>query len=119
MDADLAAGVVDAAFEAFGTPRSRYVPPAGGGVEVTDIVVIRHRRSADRSRGGFALGRGGLETTDRPEALLVRDRDCQPLAGGTLVLPLKTGGEVSFRIGEDPVADDVWGHAWRCSVVKL
>lgn len=118
MDADIAAGVVDAAFEAFGTPGSRYVPPAGGGVEVTGIVVIRHRRSADRSRGGFALGRGGLETTDRPEALLVRDRDCQPLTGGTFVLPLG-GGEVSFRIGEDPIADDVWGYAWRCSVVKL
>lgn len=117
MDADMAAATVDAAFEAFGTPGSRYLPPSGPAVE--DIVVMRHRRVGDRSRGGFTLGRGGLETTDRPEAVIVRSRDCDPRAGGIFVLPLPSGGEARFRIGEDPVDDDVWGYALRCSVVKL
>lgn len=119
MDADIAAGVVDAAFEAFGTPGSSYVPPQGGGDPVTDIVVIRHRRIADRSRGGFALGRGGLETTDRPQAVIVRSRDCRPLTGGIFVLPRDGGGETRFLVGEDPVEDDVWGYALRCAVVAL
>lgn len=118
MDADIAASVVDDSFEAFGTKACRYVPPAGG-AEVNDIVLLRHRRAGDRARGGLTLGRGGFETTDRPEAILVRDRDCQPLAGGMFVLPVKGGGELRFRIGEDPVADDVWGIAWRCSVMSL
>lgn len=118
MDADIAASVVDDSFEAFGTKGCRYMPP-GGAAEVVDIVLIRHRRSSDRTRPRLTLGRGGFETTDRPEAIIVRDRDCQPLTGGVFTLPLASGSMLKFRIGEDPVADDVCGIAWRCSVTAL
>lgn len=117
MDAEYAASVIDDAFEAFGVRGCRYVPPEGG-TPVLDLVVLRHRRVGDRTRGGLMFARGGLETTDRPEALIVRSRDVQPQAGGVFVLP-KASGELRFRIGEDPVDDDVWGIALRCPAVKL
>ncbi len=115
MDAELAASVIDDAFEAFGTPGSRYEPPSGD--PILDIVVIRHRRIGDRTRGGFTLGRGGMETTDRPQAVVVRRRDVPtPAPGGVFVLPREGAPDVRLRVGEDPVEDDVNGLSLRCSV---
>lgn len=118
MDAELAESVIDDAFEGLGTAGCRYVGP--GGAPVTeDLVLIHHRRSGDRTRPGFTLGRGGLETTERPEAIIVRARDVpQPRMSGLFVLPLP-GGEAQFRIGEDPGHDDIAGLTWRCAVVRL
>jgi|GEM_PF-1768214 len=119
MDAELAASVIDDAFQAFGRQGCRYEAPAGGPV-TTDLVLIRHRRAADRQRSGMAFGRGGFETTDKPEALLVRRAQlAQPEVDGVFVMPTPGGGEQRFRIGEDPTEDDVNGIAWRCAVVAL
>jgi len=116
MDAELAESVIDDAFEALGTPDCRYQPP-GSGPAVLGIRLLRHRRAGERSRGGLMLGRGGLETTDRPQSIIVRASEVpQPLAQGVLTMPLKGGGERNFIIGEDPVEDDIHGLSWRCSV---
>lgn len=118
MDAELAASVIDDAFQALGTPGCRYEPPAGP--DVTDLILIRHRRSGDRTAGGLAFGRGEFTTTERPQAIVVRRSDVAlPLIGGVFVLPRAAGPEVRARIGEDPVEDDIHGFAWRCSVELL
>lgn len=118
MDAELAESVIDDAFEGLGTAGCRYVAP--GGAPVTeDLVLIHHRRSQDRLKGGFAFSRGGLESTDRPEAIVVRAREVpQPRKDGLFVMPV-AGGEAQFRIGEDPAYDDLAGLSWRCAVVRL
>lgn len=118
MDAELAESVIDDAFEGLGAAGCRYVGPGGAPV-AEGLVLILHRRNQDRLRAGFSLGRGGLETTDRAEAVVVRARDVpQPRREGLFIIP-SPGGEVQFRIGEDPVHDDIAGITWRCSVVRL
>lgn len=122
MDADTAASVIDDAFEAFGTPGCRYLPPEGGGDPVEGLTLIRHRRSSDRERGGLAIGRGGFEATDRPQAIIVRRVEMggvEPQGEGRFEMPLPDGGTARFRIGEDPVDDDIHGISLRCSVERL
>lgn len=119
MDAELAASVIDDAFQAFGTPHCTYRAPNGAVVE--GVTVLRHRPIGERGKPGFALGRGGLETTDRPQAVVVRASEvAEPLKDGIIDMPARGGRPaLSLRIGEDPVEDDVNGIAWRCPVEVL
>jgi hypothetical protein len=119
MDAELAASVIDDAFQAFGTPRCTYTDPDGTVTE--GVTVLRHRPIGERSKPGFALGRGGLETTDRPQAVIVRASEISaPQKDGIIQMPARGGRPaLSLRIGEDPVEDDVNGIAWRCPVEVL
>lgn len=114
MDAENARSVVDDAFAAFGTPGCRYEPPAGE--PITGLTVIRHRKAADRSSGGMMLGRGGLEVADRPQSIVVRAADVEPVDGAVMIIPGGPAGEVRLRIAGDPVEDDIWGWALRCDV---
>lgn len=120
MDAELAHSVVEDVFASLGTPGCSYEPPVGA--VLTGLTLIRHRRSGDRSSGGLGFGRGGFETTDRPQAIVVRRAEvAQPAPGGVFAIPARDGAgpDLRFRIGEDPVEDDVDGLTWRCSVVQL
>jgi hypothetical protein len=119
MDAELAASVIDDAFEALGTAGCRYLAP-GETTPLAGLTLLRHRRSSEREKPGFTLGRGGLETTDRPQAIIVRRSEVpQPLAEGVFVMPRPGLPDLRFRIGEDPLEDDINGLSWRCSVEVL
>lgn len=119
MDAELAASVIDDAFQAFGTPGCAYTAPDGSVVE--GITVMRHRRVGERSKPGFSLGRGGLETTDRALSVVVRNREVAgPVMGGVFDMPARGGRAAQrLKIGEDPILDDSEGLTWRCSVEVL
>lgn len=116
MDADLTRSVVDDAFEGLGTPDCLYQPP-GGGSSVEGLVLILHRPSAERSRGGvrFSGGEMSFETDLKPAYIIVRRSQlAAPEEGGVF-----TRNGVQWRIGDEPTDDDVEGYSVRCSVVKL
>lgn len=118
MDADLTQSVVDDAFEGLGTPDCLYDPP-GGGSSVEGLVLILHRPSAERSRGGvrFSAGQVNFETDVKPASIIVRRADLQ---GATPEIDgVFTRKGVRWRVGEDPVDDDIEGYSLRCSVVRL
>lgn len=114
MDADLTRSVVDDAFEGLGTPDCLYSPP-GGGSSVEGLVLILHRPSAERVRGGvkFSGGEMSFESNVKGANIVFRRADVEPAEAGVFTI-----AGVQWRIGEEPVDNDAHGYSGRCPAVR-
>lgn len=113
MDAETAQSVIDDAFEGLGTPDCLYQPP-GGGSSVEGLVLILHRPSAERLRGGVRFDDGGFRTSEKPAAVIWRvdDLPADPPQGARFTI-----GATTWLVGENEAEDDdVHGLSRRISV---